>query len=98
MHTQKLARHFHTYSVTLKTFNETPGLKNEMIITQTDTHKGVKFIDAMEHKKYAIFAVMYHPEYQILGKFTESGADTDEIAFLNSLKLNRFARTNKNRI
>jgi len=33
MHYKKLARHFHTYSVTLKTFNETPGLKNEMIIT-----------------------------------------------------------------
>jgi len=28
-----------------------------------DTHKGEKFIDAMEHKKYPIFAVMYHPEY-----------------------------------
>jgi len=98
MHTRRLARHFHTYSVTLKTFNETPGLKNEMIITQTDTHKGVKFIDAMEHKKYAIFAIMYHPEYQIVGMFPEHGVTTDEIAFLNSLKLNRIARKNKNRI
>jgi len=33
MHTRRLARHFHHYGVTLKTFNETSGLKNEMIIT-----------------------------------------------------------------
>jgi len=52
----------------------------------------------MEHKKYAIFAIMYHPEYQLIGIHPESGATTDEIAFLNSLKLNRIARKNKNRI
>ena len=98
MKNKKLTRHFHTYSVTLKTYNETPGLKNEMLITQMDTHKGEKFIDAMEHKKYPIFAVMYHPEYQLTGLFPESGDYTDEIAFLNSLKLNRIARTNTNRI
>jgi len=33
MKSKKLTRHFHTYSVTLKTYNETPGLKNEMLIT-----------------------------------------------------------------
>lgn len=58
----------------------------------------------MEHKKYPIFASMYHPEYQLL-VFTGDkkwaiidNEITDEIAFMFSLKLNRYARLNSNRV
>ena len=52
----------------------------------------------MEHIKYPIFTIMYHPEYELTERYKESGLTTDEIAFLVSLKLNRYARKNKNKV
>lgn len=56
----------------------------------------------MEHKKYPIFAMMYHPEYMVVEDFkwgslkkTEAFVQmTDEIAFRTSLAMNRWARKN----
>ena len=59
----------------METFEKTPGLKDEMIVTQTDIWHDAKnesgsqftdvaFIAAMEHKHYPIYTSMYHPEYQ----------------------------------
>ena len=58
----------------------------------------------MEHKTYPIYTSMYHPEYQMLvftgdKKWTTiDNSITDEIAFRFSLKLNRVARKNSNRV
>lgn len=77
MEDEGLFLHAHHYSTSLKTWEKTPGLKNEMIVTQTDiwydeknvsgSHSPyIEFIAAMEHKRYPIFTTMYHPEYQLL--------------------------------
>ena len=108
MHDKGLTIHAHSYSVGMETFNKTQGLKDFMKITQTDTletNKGnITFIDSMESKDYPIYTTMYHPEYQLLdfvGKkkwnLVKQKA-TDEIAFRISLKMNRVARSNSNRI
>lgn len=110
MQHQGLALHAHTYSVSTAAYERIPGLKNEMIITQMDvwhnneTGKDIPFIAAMEHKHYPIFTTMYHPEYQLLvftghNRWNLIGNSlTDEIAFRASLKLNRLARSNSNRV
>ena len=93
----KTALHAHQYAISLETFNKTPGLRDEFIITQKDnTSAGVEFVDYMEHKKYPIFALMYHPEYQLNGLVQawhntsdEYEAATDEIAFRYSINFNR---------
>lgn len=72
MQNEGLALHAHSFSISIDTYEKTPGLKNEMMITQTDswfdkdTGKNVPFIAAMEHTYYPIFTTMYHPEYQLL--------------------------------
>ena len=58
--------HLHNFAVSFETFNKVPGLHKEMIITQQDESNGIKFIGAMEHKKYPIFTIMYHPEYLVV--------------------------------
>lgn len=71
------ALHAHTYSTSMQTFNNVSGLRDEMIVTQSDIWHDVKnqsgfqtadveFIAAMEHKTYPLFTSMYHPEYQLL--------------------------------
>jgi hypothetical protein len=58
----------------------------------------------MEGREYPIFAIMYHPEYQLLdylgSKRWEHGEKelTEEIAFRISLAVNRSARKNSNRV
>jgi hypothetical protein len=62
----------------------------------------------MEAKDYPIYVTMYHPEYQlldftgpkmwILASQSEKRQYTDEIAFRISLKLNRDARKNTNKV
>lgn len=104
-----VALHAHTYSVSLETFNEKPGLNRFMKITQTDVlnknGKNTTFIDAMEAKDYPIFCTMYHPEYQFIdyvGPGTwakyENRKNAAEIGFRISLHLNREARKNSNRL
>lgn len=72
-----LALHAHTYSTSMDTYHRMAGLRDEMVVTQTDTWHDAKnvsgsatadveFIAAMEHKHYPIYASMYHPEYQLL--------------------------------
>lgn len=69
MDNEGLALHAHTFSVSLETFNKTPGLKKFMKITQTDTwtrpYDGevIEYIASMESIDYPIFTTMYHPEY-----------------------------------
>lgn len=69
MEVEKVALHAHTYSVSTETFESTPGLKQQMKITQTDVWvrpedgKEIEFIAAMEGVDYPIFLTMYHPEY-----------------------------------
>lgn len=77
MEEEGLALHAHTYSTSMDTYWRTPGLRNEMLVTQTDIwhdeknvsgspSQDVEFIAAMEHKRYPIYTSMYHPEYQLL--------------------------------
>lgn len=77
MSNKGLSLHAHTYSTSTETYDRLPGLRDEMVVTQTDIwhdaknqsgsqHKDVEFIAAMEHKSYPIFSSMYHPEYQLL--------------------------------
>jgi len=110
MQREGLALHAHTYSVSIDTYEKIPGLKNEMVVTQTDvwhdeeTGDNIPFIAAMEHRRYPIFTTMYHPEYQLLvftghNRWnTVDSSVTDEVAFRASLKLNRLARSNSNRV
>jgi len=69
-----------------------------------ESSQDVPFIAAMEHRRYPIFTTMYHPEYQLLvftghNRWnTVDSSVTDEIAFRASLKLNRLARLNSNRV
>lgn len=105
-----LVLHAHTYSTAMETYNRLPGLHNEMVVTQKDIwydeknvsnsqESNIEFISAMEHKRYPLFAAMYHPEYQLL-KFTNDdkkwttidSAATDEIAYRFSKKLNEVAK------
>jgi len=103
---QDYAMHAHSYSISMDTYEKTPGLKSFMTVTSVDTlqPQNVTFIDSMEAKKYPIYTTMYHPEYQLLD-FSgpkqwklAANADTDEIAFRLSLLVNRDARSNANRI
>lgn len=77
MSNKGLSLHAHTYSTSTETHDRLAGLRDEMVVTQTDIwhdaknesgsqHKDVEFIAAMEHKSYPIFSSMYHPEYQLL--------------------------------
>ena len=36
-----------------------------MKVTQTDTFKGVEFVNAFEANNYPIYGTMWHPEYQL---------------------------------
>ena len=108
-----IALHAHTYSVSFNTYNNTPGLKDFMKITQSDTlvqdGETIKFINSMEGRDYPVYLIMYHPEYQLLQFYGQKQWNlasanmrlsqiTDEIAFRISLKLNRDARLNRNHI
>ena len=67
MKRQGLVLHAHSFAVYTDNLKKYPSLGKEMRILQTDVDaKGGRFIDAMESKKYPIFATMYHPEYQLL--------------------------------
>ena len=68
-------------------------------VLETSKNKTVTFIDAMESPKYPIFALMYHPEYQMLKFLGEkrfplspNRKTVEEIGFRVSLHLNRMAR------
>ena len=67
MGTQGLALHAHSFAISYETYENTPSLKNDMIVTQTDileeNGKKIKFVNALESKNYPIFSSMYHPEY-----------------------------------
>ena len=105
MEENKFALHAHDYAITFDTFNSTAHLANEMIITAYDELNGTKFIASMEHKKYPIFTVMYHPEYLVnpgikapfLKRTPLFDKTTDEIAFRISVAFNHWARKNDRR-
>ena len=112
MEDHKLSLHAHSFSVSVPTFHRT-SLDETMTITQTDNYtlanmSRSSFVDSMEAKNYPIYVTMYHPEYQLLdftgpkmwslASHTENKKFTDEIAFRLSLKLNRDARTNTNKV
>jgi len=67
MSEEGLSLHAHSYSIGMKTFNQTKGLRDMMKVLNTDyvTKNGTKeyFVNAMEAKDYPIYATMYHPEY-----------------------------------
>lgn len=63
MESQAYVNHEHSYSITLETFNKTPGLNQMMKVTSIDKLDNLTFIDTMESKNYSIYASMYHPEY-----------------------------------
>lgn len=106
MASQDYVKHAHSYSISMDTYEKTPGLKSFMTVTSVDTlqPQNVTFIDSMEAKNYPIYTSMYHPEYQLLDfggpkKWKlATNDDTDEIAFRLSLLVNRDARSNSNRI
>lgn len=108
MVSQGLVLHAHSFSVRVDSF-ENSILNDTWKITQSDTlaledGSSVKFIGSMESKEYSIFSTMYHPEYQMLEfagkkKWNLVNNDTtDEIGYRLSMKVNRLARTNGNRI
>ena len=106
METESYANHEHSYSISLDTFEKTPGLKHFMRVTSIDTlyPQNTTFINTMEAKNYPIYTSMYHPEYQVLHFagpkkwMLASSNDTDEIVFRLSLLVNRDGRSNSNRI
>lgn len=79
METDDLVLHAHTYSTSIDSFLSKSGLRDEMIVTQTDIWRDdrkknvsslsqdgateIEFISAMEHWRYPLFTSMYHPEY-----------------------------------
>ena len=102
--------HAHTYSVSVDTYHEKPGLHKFMDILQTDvlqqeSGEDIAFISAMEAREYPIYCTMYHPEYQYIdyvGPGTwekyENRKNAEEMTFRFSLHLNREARKNSNRL
>lgn len=110
MENEGLALHAHTFSVSIDTYESTPGLRDFMKITQKDTwtrnYDGVdvEFINSMEARDYPIFTTMYHPEYQMIDylgnkRWTHGEEElTQEIAFRISLVMNRHARMNSNKV
>ena len=104
MATEPYTNHEHSYSLSMETFNNTPGLNQMMKVTSIDKLGNITFVDSMEAKNYPIYTCMFHPEYQTLDYVGPkkwkmvANQDTDEIAFRLSLLVNRDARSNSNRI
>ena len=99
------ALHAHTYSVTIETYKGKKNIHEEMFITQEGQLDNQKFINSMEGKKYPLFLIMYHPEYQLLEfigkqkwKLAKNRKMAEEIAYRISLFLNKQARLNNNKI
>ena len=58
--------HIHNWAISTSKFNSYPALTREFKILQSDTLNDVEFVCAFEGVNYPFFAVLYHPEYQIL--------------------------------
>lgn len=63
MQEEHLAYNHHDYSVSHKTYEKYPGLGEAFtpLAVQKDTD-GVEYIACVEHKKYPIYGVQFHPE------------------------------------
>ena len=94
---RQLALHMHNFAPSVEKFNEIDSLRDGMLLVQKDHHNGQDYVVAVEHKKYSIFGILYHPEYQPLYFLNFNRQLTDEIGFRISLKINRIARTNSQR-
>ncbi len=54
---------FHTWSVTVKSFNENKNMKDFYNILSTSVDRnGTEFVSTMEGKRYPFFATQWHPE------------------------------------
>lgn len=102
MEHNEVALHVHDYGITFDTFNKSRFLADEMVITAYDEQDSQKFVASMEHKKYAIYAIMYHPEYLVspaikIPLFQRTplfNKLTSEIGFRITLAFNHLARQN----
>ena len=63
MESNPYVNHEHSYSLSMETFNNTPGLYQMMKVTAVDKLDNITFVDSMEAKNYPIYTTMYHPEY-----------------------------------
>ena len=74
---QAIAFHYHTYGISSADYEAIPSLKSFFKVLSTDrTEKGIKFLTAMESYEYPIYAIMYHPEYQMLEYLSQTTLNT----------------------
>jgi len=67
MQNQAITFHYHTYGVSVNDYNKLPALNRFFKVISTDvTEKGEPFLTALEAHNYPIYALMYHPEYQLM--------------------------------
>lgn len=77
MHDTSIAFHYHSWGISQMDFDSIPSLKNFFKVISTDrTENGEQFLTAMEAYNHNIYALMYHPEYQMLEFVSEKTWNT----------------------
>ena len=64
---EKIALHFHNYSVLESDYLAIDSLNAFFkLVSVNQNPEGIRYITGFEAKKYPIFSVIYHPEYQMM--------------------------------
>ena len=59
--------HYHSYGVSLEDYQQIPSLNNFFKLLSTDVaENGVTYITGLQSNNFPIYALMYHPEYQVM--------------------------------
>lgn len=67
MANSQITFHYHTFGVSLADYNAIPSLNQFFKLISTDqTAEGETFLTALEANGFSIYALMYHPEYQLM--------------------------------
>ena len=59
---ENITYNFHHDGVLPEVFRKYPGLQDYTVIAHAYDLKGVEYVAAIEHKKYPIYAIQFHPE------------------------------------
>ena len=62
---KNITYNYHVNGVLPESYTKYPGLQDYTVIAHSYDLKGVKYVASIEHKKYPIFAVQFHPEKNI---------------------------------
>lgn len=77
MANSSIAFHYHTYGISVADYNALPEFNSFFKVISTDhTAEGQEFLTALEANDHPIYALMYHPEYQMLDFLTNERFNT----------------------